>query len=235
MTVSALVSGGKDSVYAAYLADTQGRPVDEVLVLRPADPASRLFHTPNLDLVRLQAEAWGKSYREVAVPGDDDRSELETLTRALEGGRGGWVVTGAIESSFQWARLLRAGDAVGRPVYAPLWRKDPRRVVAEEIAAGLDIRIAHVAADGLDDGWLGTRLDRERLERLGTGAGRLRHVHPAGEGGEFESLVLHAPFWRSRVVVDEVAVRSVGAAATWEVRKAHLERTVSPSSGAAAP
>ncbi len=54
MTVSALVSGGKDSIYAAYLAETQGWPVDELVVLRPEDPESMMFHTPNLDLVELR-------------------------------------------------------------------------------------------------------------------------------------------------------------------------------------
>src|SRR5271170_2661665 len=159
MTVTALVSGGKDSIYAAYLAETQGRTVDELVVLRPADPESMMFHTPNLELVALQAEAWGKSYRSVPVDGRDEASELATLERSIAGTRG-WVVAGAIASSYQWARLLEVAGHVDRPVYTPLWRKDPGRVVREEIAAGLDIRLVHLAAEPLGPELLGSRLDR---------------------------------------------------------------------------
>lgn len=222
MTVTALASGGKDSTYAAYLAETQGRSVDELVVIRPADPDSMMFHTPNLDLVALQAEAWGKSYRSVPVREPGERGELAALEEAV-GGRAGWIVAGAIESSYQWARLLRVGDRVGRPVYTPLWRKDPVRVVREEILAGLDIRFVHLAAEGLSAELLGQGLDEARLAALERLPTRGRGVHPAGEGGEFETLVVDAPFFRSRLVLDEVAAEVRPSTARLVVRKAHLE------------
>ena len=203
MTVTALVSGGKDSVYAAYLADTQGRTVDELLVLRPAHPESMMFHTPNLDLVALQAEAWGKSYRSVAVHGEDDASELAALEQALTGADG-WVVAGAIASSFQWSRLVAVAGRVGRPVYVPLWRKEPGRVVREEIAAGLDIRLVHLAAETYGPDLLGRRLDLPLLEELEQRSATVRHTNVAGEGGEYETLVVDAPFFASRIELTEV-------------------------------
>jgi ABC transporter with metal-binding/Fe-S-binding domain ATP-binding protein len=201
MTVTALVSGGKDSVYAAYLADTQGWPVDELLTLRPSDPESAMFHTPNLDLVALQAEAWGKPHRAVPVRGSDEAAELEALQSALEG-EAGPVVAGAIQSSYQWARLLRIGDRVGRRVYTPLWRKDPTRVVQEEIGAGLDIRLVHLAAEPLTPELLGCRLDASLVEELERRSRTVRRLNIAGEGGEFETLVVDAPFFRSRIELD---------------------------------
>ncbi len=221
MTITALVSGGKDSIYAAYLADTQARPVDELLVLRPEDPDSMLFHTPNLDLVSLQAEAWGKSFRTVPVRAPGEAGELAALEEALRGGAG-WVVAGAVESSYQWSRLLRVAEHIGRPVYTPLWRKDPGRVVREEIAAGLDIRLVHLAAESLGPDLLGRRLDLGLLgtleERNAAGA----RVHLAGEGGEYETLVVDAPFFRQRIVLDELDWDVRPATARLTVRKAHL-------------
>jgi len=228
MTVTALVSGGKDSVYSAYLADLQGRRVDELLVLRPSDPDSMMFHTPNLDLVALQAEAWGKSYRSVPVSGVGDSAELTVLETALEGRRG-WVVAGAIESSYQWARLLRVADRVGRPVFTPLWRKSPGRVVREEISAGLDIRFVHLAAEGLAPDLLGQRLDGDRLAELERRSPPGPRVHPAGEGGEYETLVVDAPFFRERIVLDQVDREIRPATDRLVVRKAHLEPKRSPS------
>ncbi len=141
-----------------------------------------MFHTPNLELVALQAEAWGRSYRSVDVEGTDDRSELDALELAISNGPG-WVVAGAIASSYQWARLLTVAARVGRPVYTPLWRKDPGRVVREEIAAGLDIRLVHLAAESLDPALLGKRLDLGLLEELERRSGEIRRYECRGRGG----------------------------------------------------
>jgi diphthine-ammonia ligase len=223
VTVTALVSGGKDSVYAAYLADTQGWPVDELLTLVPSDPDSLLFHTPNLDLVALQASAWGKRHRRVPVPGVGEAAELEALDRALAGDRGP-VVAGAIGSSYQWARLLRVADRHGRRVYAPLWRKDPARVVREELDAGLDIRFVHLSAEGLPSAWVGERLDRARLADLQALARGVRPVNVAGEGGEYETLVVDAPFFAARLEIDRVERRLDRSTARLVISSAHLKR-----------
>jgi diphthine-ammonia ligase len=221
MTVTALVSGGKDSIYSAYLADTQGRTVDELVVLRPTDPESMMYHTPNLDLVALQAEAWGKAFRSVDVPGTGDAAELDALERAISGGAG-WVVAGAIASSYQWSRLLAVAGRVGRPVFTPLWRKSPGRVVREEIAAGLDIRLVHLAAETLGPDLLGKRLDGSQLEELERRSAKVRATNVAGEGGEYETLVVDAPFFRSRLELDRADRVTGPSASRLDVRAAHL-------------
>jgi diphthine-ammonia ligase len=221
MTVTALVSGGKDSIYSAYLADTQGWPVDELVTIAPSDPDAMMFHTPNLDLVGLQAKAWRKVHRRVPVRGSGEASELAALREAIDGDRGP-VVAGAIESSYQWARLLRVADTTGRRVYVPLWRKDPHRVVREEIAAGLDIRLVHLAAEPLTPDLLGRPLDLSLADELERRNREVRPVNVAGEGGEFETLVVDAPFFEERIEI-EVAERVVAAStATLRVMKAAL-------------
>ena len=232
MTVTALVSGGKDSLYSAYLAETQGRTVDELVVLRPEEPASMMFHTPNLELVALQAEAWGKAHRSVKVEGRGEAAELEALERSIRGPRG-WVVAGTIESSFQWSRLLSVAERVGRPVYTPLWRKDPGRVVREEIAAGLDIRLVHLAAEPLGPELLGRRLDLALLGEIERRSASVRRTNVAGEGGEYETLVVDAPFFRSRVEWEEVRRSVEPSTSRLEVRRARLVPKVSAPGKAA--
>jgi ABC transporter with metal-binding/Fe-S-binding domain ATP-binding protein len=221
MTVTALVSGGKDSIYAAYLADTQGWPVDELVTIAPENPDAMMFHTPNLDLVTLQAQAWKKSHRRVPVHGTGEERELAALREAIEGEHGP-VVAGAIQSSYQWARLLRIADGVGRRLYAPLWRKEPARVVREEIAAGLDIRLVHLAAEPLTPDLLGRRLDLDLVAELERRSREIRPVNVAGEGGEFETLVVDAPFFEGRIE-PEVVERSVtGSTSQLRITKARL-------------
>jgi diphthine-ammonia ligase len=221
VTVTALVSGGKDSVYAAYLADTQGRSVDELVVVRPEDPESWMFHTPNLDLVELQARSWRKRFRSVRVEGPGEGAELDALRAAIADDTG-WVVAGAIESSYQWARLLRVAGQVGRPVYTPLWRKAPGKVVRAEIAAGLDIRLVHLAAESLAPDLLGRRLDPALVDELERPGRPGPAVHVAGEGGEYETFVVDAPFFRERIEIDSAEQEVSGSTARLTVRKAHL-------------
>jgi len=228
MTVTALVSGGKDSVYSAYLADTQGWPVDELVTVVPMEADAMMFHTPNLDLVGLQAEAWGKGHRTVPVRGTGEEAELGALRQAIEGDRGP-VVVGAIQSSYQWARVLRVADAVHRRVYAPLWRKEPERVVREEVAAGLDIRLVHLAAEPLTPELLGRRLDLGLLEELERRSRRVRPVNVAGEGGEFETLVVDAPFFRAKIDLEETERRITGSTAQLRVTGARLVPKTEPN------
>jgi diphthine-ammonia ligase len=230
MTVTALVSGGKDSIYSAYLADTQGWPVDELVTVAPEDPDAMMFHTPNLDMVPLQARAWGKRHRRIPVHGTGEEPELAALREAIAGDRGP-VVAGAIQSSYQWARLLRVADAEHRRVYVPLWRKEPGRVVREEIAAGLDIRLVHLAAEPLTADLLGRRLDLELVGELERRSREVRPVNVAGEGGEFETLVVDAPFFEHRIDLEEVERTVTGSTSRLRVTKARL----APKKGQSTP
>ena len=231
---TALVSGGKDSIYAAHLCDTQGWPVEELVTIRPSDPESMMFHTPNLELVELQASAWGKRHRTVRTQGNDPAAEQRALVEALSGGTGP-VVAGAIESSYQWARLLRAGDATHRRIFTPLWRKDPGRVVREEISAGLDIRFVHLAAEPLPPDLLGGRLDLAALRTLEQTRTDRSGVHVAGEGGEYETLVVDAPFFRKRLVLDRTQTTRTASTARLDVLAAHLDDRSSASGRERAP
>ncbi|MCI4347816.1 MAG: diphthine--ammonia ligase [Thermoplasmata archaeon] len=222
MTVSALVSGGKDSIYSAYLADTQGIHVDELVVLKPADPESMMFHTPNLPLVTLQAQAWGKSTRTVEVRGPSEREEVDAVHEALSGADGP-VVAGAIASNYQWSHLQSVTFSLGRPLYCPLWGKDPGRVVREEIGAGLDIRLVQLAAEPLTSELLGRRLDLDLVHEIERRSREVRAVHVAGEGGEYETLVTDVPDWSHRLVLDRVDPELHGSSSRLVVRSAHLE------------
>ncbi|MCI4331653.1 MAG: diphthine--ammonia ligase [Thermoplasmata archaeon] len=219
--VTALVSGGKDSLYSAYLFDAQGGSVDELLTLKPSDPSSWMFHTPNLAMVELQARAWGKRYREVSVEGTGEDAELAALRTALAGSRG-WVTAGAIASSYQWARLSRICFELSRPLFAPLWGKEAGRVVREEVGAGLDIRLVHLAAEGLGPDLIGRRLDLAMLSRLERRSTDGRGLHVAGEGGEYETLVVDAPFWSSRIGLDETQITREASVTSLTVRRATL-------------
>lgn len=223
--VTALVSGGKDSVYAAYLAELQGWRIDEMLTLVPRDPDSRMFHTPNLDLVPLLARAWGRAHRAVRAEAEGEEAEARALREALAG-RPGVVVAGAIASSYQYERLDRLCYALGHRLYTPLWQKEAGRVVRAEIEAGLDIRLTHLSAEPLTAELAGRRLDADLLAELGRRSARTRPFHLAGEGGEYETIVVDAPFLRYRLIWDREEVRGDLHTTRWRPVGARLEAKV---------
>jgi len=219
--VAALFSGGKDSTYATYVAMQRGWDVTHLLSIMPEDRDSMLFHTPNLHLTGLQAESMRVPLiREPAAMGED--GELDALRRIFKRIDVDGVIVGAIASDYQHARVNRIADEVGLRVFAPLWRRDPRRLVYDYLEAGFDVAFSSVSAEGLDASWLGRRWDDRVIQDL-LHLEETRGVHPCGEGGEFETLVLDSPMFRDRVRVVRADREWRGTAGIWRVAEARLE------------
>ncbi len=229
MRVACLFSGGKDSTYAAYVAMQRGWDVDPLITIRPADPESMMFHVPNLHLTALQAEAMEiPLLEETAAAGEE--GELDALRRAFERADTEGIIVGAIASDYQHARVNAVAQKLGLPVFAPLWRQDPRRLVRDYLRAGLRIVFSSVAAEGLDASWLGRTWDGGTVDEL-LRLHESRGVHPCGEGGEFETLVLDGPHFRKRLVVDRAEPIWDGMAGVWRVTAAHLKPKRHPPDG----
>ncbi|HVL87952.1 MAG TPA: diphthine--ammonia ligase [Candidatus Thermoplasmatota archaeon] len=199
MRVAALFSGGKDSTFAVHLAQQWGFEVTHLVTLLPRNPESHMFHVPNLRWTPLLAEAMDIEHVMAKSSGEKER-ELSDLHRALSGLRIRGVVSGAVASEYQRTRVERVCHELRVHSYAPLWHKDGSRLVRELIDAGVDARVVACAAEGLDASWLGRRLDPQALldlERLN----REKGVHVSGEGGEYESIVLDAPWFQKRLEI----------------------------------
>ncbi len=220
MRVDCLFSGGKDSTYAAYAAMQRGWEITSLLTIRPADPESMMFHVPNLSVTALQAEAMDLPLlEETAEPGE--AGELEALRRAFRRAHADGVVVGAIASDYQHSRVNRIAAELGLRVFAPLWRQDPALLIRDYLAAGLRIVFSSVSADGFDASWLGRPWDADTITDL-LRLRATRGVHPCGEGGEFETLVLDAPFFHKSIEVLEATPIWKGTAGVWRVDRAQL-------------
>lgn len=226
MRVAALVSGGKDSVLALHVAQCHGWDVTHVVTVRSRAADSWMFHVPNTDLAPLLAEAVGAPLVTVWTQGEKER-EVADLERALGELPLDGFVSGALASEYQRTRLEGLGHRLGLKSFTPLWHKDPREVLRTVSGPGWDVRFAAVAAEGLDERWLGRRMDAaaiEDLERLNRKYG----VHVAGEGGEYESLVLDAPCFRRRIEVVRARPDWRRDGGAWVVEEARLAPKTAP-------
>jgi len=215
-----LFSGGKDSTYAAYTAVQRGWDLTHLLSVFPEDRDSMLFHVPNLHLTAMLADAMERPLvTETAKSGED--GELDALRRLFHRIDVDGVVVGAIASDYQHDRVNRVADETGLRVFAPLWRHDPRRLIRDYLAADFQILFSSVSAEGLDASWLGRRWDEGVVEDL-LRLQRVHGVHPCGEGGEFETLVLDCPLFRQRLDIVRAEPQWDGTAGIWRVLEARL-------------
>lgn len=199
MRVAVLFAGGKDSVYATYEALRSGFGVKYILTMVSKNPYSWMFHTVNIHITRYQAEAMGIEQLMRHTSGEKDK-ELEDMKAALAAVTNDvdGVVAGTIASSYQKNRIDRICEELGLVPITPLWGREPLELLDEMLAAGFEIIVTSVSAEGFDETWLGRRIDRgclRDLERLREKFG----IDPSGEGGEYESLVLDASFFRKRI------------------------------------
>jgi ABC transporter with metal-binding/Fe-S-binding domain ATP-binding protein len=195
MRLAAFVSGGKDSIYATWLAKKNGHEIVKIVSFVSENPDSYMFHTPNISLVGLIAKAMGIPLLEVHTKGEKE-AELYNVGEALTSLRNeiDGIVCGAIASNYQMKRLKEAAAEHNLSLIAPLWGRPQEEVVVDEVKAGFDIIITHVAAQGFGASWLGRKLDMGCISDL-LELQRKFGVSPVGEGGEFETLVLDCPLY----------------------------------------
>lgn len=223
MRVVVLFSGGKDSTYALYWALKEGFDVKYLVTMHSESEESYMYHVPNVHLTELQARAIGIPLVKGFTKGEKER-EVEDLKSVLEGLKIDGIIAGALASQYQKERVERIAEELGIKIFTPFWKADPEEYMRTLILQGFDVVIVGVSAYGLDERWLGRRIDEKALEELKM-LNKKYGVHIAGEGGEFETFVRDAPFFKARVVFDETEKiwDNYTASGVLMVKKAHLE------------
>src|SRR3989338_4600359 len=186
MRLAALISGGKDSIYSAYKSSKDNEIVC-MISFKSKRADSYMFHIPNIELVRLQAESMNLPLIFMESSGIKEK-ELKDIKKALrmaikkykiEG-----VVSGALASNYQKERIDKICSELKIKSIAPLWRIEPKKYLKELISNNFKIIIVGIAADGLKKDFLGHEINEEFIKKI-----EKLNIHGGGEGGEYESLV----------------------------------------------
>jgi diphthine-ammonia ligase len=220
MRVAALFSGGKDSTFAVYIAQQYGWDVTALVTVYPKSQDSWMFHSLNIYLSELLAEALGIPLVKKFTQGEKE-TELGDLEALLQGLDVDGVISGAIASEYQRTRIERICDELGMKSFTPLWHKNQELLLRDQRSAGFHSIIVGVFAEGFDASWLGRPLDEMTIDAL-------VHLHEkyginiAGEGGEYETLVLDGPLFTKKLVIDECSKEWNRDHGTFIVKFAHL-------------
>ena len=199
MRVAALVTGGKDSVLALYRAQKMGHNVEGLATMIPQRADSYMFHFPNIHLTELLSRAVEIPLVKAETSGVKEK-ELEDLKNLLASLDVEGVVSGAVSSSYQKERIERICQELDLKSVAPLWHEDPLDLMKEMIDLKFKVIIIGVYAYGFDKSWLGKEINSGTLDSFVELHDKYQ-VSLVGEGGEYESLVLDAPFFKKRIEI----------------------------------
>ena len=122
----------------------------------------------------------------------DDAHWHEKLKALLKRLRVEGIAAGAVASEYQRRRIEKLAEELGIPTYTPLWHKEDE--LMQEVLQYFETYITAVAAEGLDASWLG-----EKFEKLASA--KIKNIRPFLEGGEGETFVVNAPFFKQRIKI----------------------------------
>jgi diphthine-ammonia ligase len=204
MRIAVLYSSGKDSTFTLWYYLEQGWDVACLLSMAPESQDSYMFQHPSVELLKKQADSLQLPLLLQRTAGEKEL-ELEDLKKLLEKAKQEFeiegVAVGALASDYQAERVNRICHELELKTFAPLWHKDQEKLMREMISAGFDMRMTRIAADGLTEGWLGKQLTNEDVDELVKLHKKLG-INVAGEGGEFETIVLNGPIFSEPIAVE---------------------------------
>jgi len=193
--LAALFSGGKDSCLALWLMQKQGFGVECLVSMIPKNPDSFMYHKPDPKILGLQSKALGIPLLLEKTSGQKEK-ELSSLKTALQTAKKrfgiGAVVSGALYSNYQRKRIQKICDSLGLELFSPLWHMGQAQELKLLANSGFLFIMSKVAGLGLNEKWLGMPVGAAEIKELEL-LEKKTGFNIAGEGGEFESIVLDAP------------------------------------------
>lgn len=196
--LGALYTGGKDGAYALYLMKKRNYEIGCLISIRSKNEDSYMFHTPEIDKVKEHAERMKIPLILIDSEGKKEE-ELKELKEAVKKAKENYniegVITGALYSEYQRQRIEKICDEVGLRIFSPLWHINQETHMHNLLKNGFKFIFTKVAAEGLNNSWLNREITEKDIDEL-IKLNKKYGVNVAGEGGEFETLVINCPLFK---------------------------------------
>ena len=248
MEVVALISGGKDSCYSIMHCLQQGLRVVALANIHPetdTDLDSFMYQSVGHEAIQLISQATDLPLYQITTKGhakqkelfyeqteSDEIEDLYSLLLKVKDVHPNIkaVSSGAILSNYQRLRVENVCSRLGLISLAFLWQLDQKKLLHDMIASGTEAILIKIGSLGLEiKKHLGRPLSELEVDLYRIG--ETCDLNVCGEGGEYESLTLDAPFFKKRVVIDksEIVVTSndnICPVAYLKITQLHLEEKI---------
>jgi predicted ATP pyrophosphatase (TIGR00289 family) len=204
MISAVLFSGGKDSIMACYEALGNLDEVSYLLSMVSENDESYMFHTPNIHLTKLVAEAINIPIIKSKTKGIKEKELIDLKNLLIELKKKGVeaVYNGALFLYYQKSRIDKLCKDIGLKSISPLWHLDEEEYMKRIVDLGFEIIITGVFAYGLDESWLGRKIDNKAIDEL-IAIKEKYGINIAFEGGEAETLAIDGPIFEKKIVIGE--------------------------------
>ncbi|WGI16779.1 diphthine--ammonia ligase [Methanonatronarchaeum sp. AMET-Sl] len=200
MKAISLFSGGKDSVISLYKAQ-QKHHIQCLVSVHPEHNESYMYHYQKPEITELQAKALEKPLKWIETKAikekeiDDLKKGLKKLKKEINFEA---VITGAIESNYQKTRIEKVCNQLDLKPITPLWQTNQKQLLKYITKNDFEVIITKVSAGGLTKKHLNKKINQQLIKEL-TEIQKKWRINLAGEGGEYETLVLDAPNYKQKI------------------------------------
>ncbi|MBU2258152.1 MAG: diphthine--ammonia ligase, partial [Candidatus Omnitrophica bacterium] len=193
-------SGGKDSCLACYKAIKQGYNVKLLLNFISRESKRGCFHGLEGKLLKFQADLIGIPLiqREVSPDMQKYEEEFKSAVTELRGKDINTMVFGDIYLLEHESWIERVSADLNIRALEPLWNNSPEKIIDEFVDLGFKSVIVSCKADVMGKEFLGRAIDRKLVKEL-----KKIGVCPCGEKGEFHTLVVDGPIFKSEIKIVE--------------------------------
>ncbi len=205
LKLGVLFSGGKDSCLALWLMKQQNYEISCLISMQTKNPDSFMFHKPDTKILKMQAEAMEISLAIGCTKGEKEKELLDfkkTISLAKKKFGLDGIVSGAVCSNYQRKRIQAIAEELGLKVFSPLWHWKQADVLKTLLNEKFEFVLSKIAAKGLDEKILGKKIFECEAKFL-LDLEKKTGFNSAGEGGEFESIVLDAPFFKKKIFLEK--------------------------------
>jgi len=158
-----------------------------------------------------------------SVENETEFKKLEKLiTMAKENHSIEGIVHGGILSKYQKDNFSLICQKNDLEIISPLWNKNAESYMKELLEENFEYIISSVSCDGLDDSWLGQKIDENGLKTLENLQNKFG-FNLNFEGGEAETFVTNCPLFKKPLFIQDSRTEWDGYRGRFEILEAKLK------------
>ena len=191
-----LWTGGKDCALAFHKSSIAGYQINYLVTFAPKNPN---FLAHSLELIKMQTESIGIPHLIIEVEAPMNESYENGIALLKEDYKIDALITGdidEIEGHSNW--IVACSKKSQMAVFNPLWKKNREELLKELIQQKFQVIFTLVKKSFFDSQWLEKELNKNTLQELK----EKLNIDICGENGEYHTMVLNAPFFKKKLVID---------------------------------